>query len=112
MQRLIALLSSNLCTVLMLVLLMFLALPLAFAQPVHESTASSLHSQHKANTAATMDCEADCAGTVHYCCLYALFADSTPILFQPHTAHRSTLAYFFNSRHIAPLTQPPKIASS
>lgn len=40
MQRLIALLSSNLCTVLMLVLLMFLALPLAFAQPLHESPSS------------------------------------------------------------------------
>ena len=112
MQRLIALLSSNVCTVLMLLLLMFLALPLAFAQPVHESPASNLHSQHKASTAATMDCEADCAGTVHYCCLYALFADQTPILFQPHAAHSSALTYFFSSRYITPLTQPPKTASS
>lgn len=112
MQRLRALLSSNICTVLMLLMLIFLSLPLAFAQPAPEPQPSSMHSQHEPSSSVTIDCEADCAGTVHHCCLYALITQQPLKISRPKAAHSSLLPYFFSSRDITPLTQPPKAALS
>lgn len=116
MQRLAALLSANICTVLMLLLLIFLSLPAAFAQPMPVAQTHSMqadwHNQHEPSTTAAVDCEADCTGTVHHCCLCALIANQSLTIFRPNTAHSSLLPYFFSSRDITPLTQPPKTTSS
>ncbi|WP_205342810.1 hypothetical protein [Denitrificimonas caeni] len=112
MQRLAALLSSNICTVLMLLLLIFLSLPAAFAQPMSAAQSSSMHSQHESSASVVIDCDADCAGTVHHCCLYALVSQQALPIFQPNTVRSSLLSYFFSSRDITPLTQPPKTTSS
>lgn len=112
MQRLAALLSANICTVLMLLLLISLSLPAAFAQPMPAAQSSSMHSQHEPSTYVAVDCEADCAGTVHHCCLYALITQQPLTIFRPNIVHSSLLPYFFSSRQITPLTQPPKTTSS
>lgn len=116
MQRLAALLSANICTVLMLLLLIFLSLPAAFAQPMPvaqtNSSQADWHNQHEPSSTAAVDCEADCTGTVHHCCLYALISNQPLTIFRPNTAHSNLLPYFFSSRDITPLTQPPKTTSS
>jgi hypothetical protein len=117
MRRLAALLSANICTVLMLLLLIFLSLPVAFAQPAPLPQSSSmqqadLHNQHAANSHVVINCEADCAGTVHHCCLYALCAKQPLTIFQHNIVQHSLMPYFFSSRQITPLTQPPKATSS
>lgn len=112
MQRLAALLSANICTVLMLLLLIFLSLPAAFAHPAPEPQSSSMHSQHEQTSYVAIDCDAGCASTVHHCCLYALITNQPLTILRPNTAHSSLLPYFFSSRQITPLTQPPKAALS
>lgn len=94
-------------------LLLAFALIFAVLQPAvadHAINQYTTHShqqaqQHDANISA---CEADCTGTVHQCCLYALCASKALTLFQAPTTQHAHLPYFFASRPITPPTQPPK----
>ncbi len=96
MQRLLALLSSNICTVLMLLLLIVLSLPAAFAQPTPVPQPINMHSQHEPSTYVTIDCEADCAGTVHHCCLYALITQQPLTFFFNPTQHSQAYCPIFS----------------
>lgn len=108
MRRLAAQLYASIGPVLIALALAFAALQPAFTHPAPVPQSINMHSQHAYSTQVVIDCDLDCAGTVHNCCLYALYASPPLTLFQPITVQHSPLQYFFSSRQITPLTQPPK----